>query len=228
MEALRKQHKLPMAGTTHCLDYGGRTEMESHKSDPWDWVSGKQCVPTANQAFITQDVFQYVQSHSEKKLATLLSNQRDFFFGCSCLSFLFIVEKLEAQADPTPLLSVSSTLAILPSKHWLSHRHISPGHEARKVKPEILESLHQCINNLSSPQRTNPLSEKEVLILWQTWRKKNSHLFWSFVTYRLTFGLSRKMQYTGGSSCTCKTSFHHLQKKKDAKQSFIFRFRSNN
>lgn len=64
--ALRKQHKLPGARTTHCLDCRGRTEMESHKSDPWDWVSGKQCVPTASQAFITQDVFQYVQSHSEK------------------------------------------------------------------------------------------------------------------------------------------------------------------
>lgn len=67
MGALRKQHKLPVDRTTHCLGYGGRTEMESHKSDPWDWVSEKQCVPTAKQAFITEDVFQYVQCHPEKK-----------------------------------------------------------------------------------------------------------------------------------------------------------------
>lgn len=111
--ALRKQHKLPVARTTHCLDCRGRTEMESHKSDPWDWVSGKQCVPTANQAFITQDVFQYVQSHSEKKICYAIEHSKGFF-GCACSSFLFIVHRVEAQAAPTPLLNVSFTLAIPP------------------------------------------------------------------------------------------------------------------
>lgn len=142
----------------------------------------------------------------KKKLATLLSNQRDFFFGCSCSSFLFILQMVEAQADPAPLLSVSFTLSILPSKHCLPHKHTSPGHEARKVKTEILESPHQRINKLAFPQRTNPLSEKGILILWQTWRKKNSHLFSSFVTLRLILGWSREMQHPGGPSCTCKIS----------------------
>lgn len=135
-----------------------------------------------------------------------------FWVQLHVISVHVSVQMVEAQTDPTQLLSVSFTLAILPIKHWLPHKCTSPGHEARKAKPEFLESSHQHINDLCSHQRTNPLSETGDLIWEQTWRTKNSHLFLSFVIYRLTFG-SREMQHTGGSSCTCKISSHHLQQK---------------
>lgn len=134
---------------------------------------------------------QYISIHeyqSVKKLATLLSNLKWFFWVQLHIISVHHTAVGNTSRAYTILRSVGFTLAILHTKYaWSPRKYSSPGHEALKVKPEILKSSHQHINDLSSPQSTNPLPQTGHLTIRAYLKKDKFLLVFIICDRRLNF-----------------------------------------